>query len=328
MGVSCGKPHLHAVQGVFPHTPPHLRDLVFLRTIGTGNYSHVHLCRFKDCPVAVKVMNKSHLHKRLQVEHIFAEKEVLHLLRSPFIVRLIGTCQDEVNLYCVLEYVPGGELFNLLVRKNTLAKQEARFYLAEVVQAIADLHVINCMYRDLKPENILLTASGHIKLADFGFAKLLINEERTFTLCGTPEYLAPELIDGSGCDLRLDWWQVGVLLYEMMSGKTPFMDPNPYRMYEKILTKEPDLTGNWCDEETKSLLSGLLTKLPNSRMTEKQILSHCFFHKTVWKSLLDADPPFHPSLSSSFDTCYFEHFPEVHSTEVLEAGSEQEFSEY
>jgi serine/threonine protein kinase len=266
-------------------------------------------------------MNKALLHREKQVEHVFAEKQVLRLLHSPFIVRLLGTCQTDINLFCVMEYVAGGELFKLLVKRNKLAKAEAGFYLAEVVQALCCLHALRCLYRDLKPENILITATGHVKLADMGFAKLLSRDERTFTMCGTPEYIAPELISASGCGLELDWWQLGILLYEMLAGKTPFMDASPYRLYEKVLTAAPNLSYLVFDEDSSSLITGLLCKLPQQRLTQTQILNHSFFRTKL-------RPPHVPVITDPFDTSCFDVFAEEHSEEPLNSSLQRHFQDY
>lgn len=328
MGISCGRSQPGTVRDVSRITPIKPSDFHFLRVIGTGNYSHVHLTRLFDSPVAVKVMNKSHLLEQHQLSHIFTEKRVLQLVKSPFVVGLIGTCQDELNLYCVLEYAAGGELFRLMVRKDTLTKKEAQFYLAEVVQALSHLHAIKCLYRDLKPENVLLAGNGHVKLGDLGFAKLLLDQDRTYTLCGTPEYLAPELITGAGCGLELDWWQVGALLYEMLSGKTPFADANPYRLYEKILTSTPNLSLPCFDPDSKQFISSLLIKNPAHRISQAQIYQHPFFQDINWKNLLDMKPPFIPAINDPFDAGYFETFSERHSEARLEGDQNELFSEY
>lgn len=303
-------------------------DFEFQRIIGTGNYSDVRLARLHGQPVAVKVMNKAHLHREKQVKHVFAEKRVLRLLHCQFVVEFLGTCQDDIYLYCVLEYVAGGEFFSLLTRKNQLPKAEACFYIAEIVKAFCSLHAIGCLYRDLKPENILIAANGHLKLADLGFAKLLGRNERTYTMCGTPEYLAPELIDANGCGLELDWWQLGILLYEILAGKTPFMDVSPYRLYEKILMSSPDLTLSVFDESSRSLLKGLLMKLPELRLTQTQILEHPFFRQTNWENLLQATPPYVPQLVDPFDASCFEQFAGEQSKERLASCLEREFADY
>lgn len=333
MGTNCSRQHPNIVLSVcdssaFGFHSLHPSDFSFQRVIGTGNYSEVRLARLHNQPVAVKVMNKAHLHKEKQVQHVFTEKRMLRILKSPFVVSILGTCQDDINLYCALEYVAGGELFSLLARRDQLPKAEACFYLAEIVKALCSLHAVNCLYRDLKPENVLLAANGHVKLADLGFCKLLGRNERTYTMCGTPEYLAPELIDATGCGLELDWWQVGILMYEILAGKTPFMDVSPYRLYEKILMASPDLTLGVFGENSRSLLKGLLMKSPGLRFTQTEILEHPFFHQTNWEDLLQATPPYVPQLTDPFDTSCFEQFTEEQSKERLESRLQKEFADY
>jgi protein kinase A len=333
MGISCGRQDPNTVPSVQESNSIlfqsiRLNDLALQRVIGTGNYAQVWLARLHDWPVAVKIMNKAHLHREKQVQHVFTEKRVLCLLRNPFIVNILGTCQDDINLFCVMDYAAGGELFSLMTRRDRLPKVEACFYIAEIVQGLCALHAINCLYRDIKPENVLLAANGHIKLADLGFAKLISRDERTYTKCGTPEYIAPEVIDGSGSGLELDWWQVGILLYEMLSGKTPFMDNSPYRLYEKVLTASPNLSSSLFDESSRSLLRGLLTKSPKKRITQAEIRAHPFFKQIIWEKLLQYTPPFVPRLVDPFDSSLFDQYSDERPTEELETFLQSEFEGY
>jgi len=141
--------------------------------------------------------------------------------------------QDSKRLYMLLEYVPGGELFSFLRRSVRLPDAAARFYAAEVALAFEYLHGLGVIYRDLKPENLLLSAAGHVKIADFGFAKIVA--DRTYSLCGTPEYLAPEIIQSTGHSRGADWWAFGILIFEMLAGYHPFQGDSPSVMYARIL---------------------------------------------------------------------------------------------
>ncbi len=147
--------------------------------------------------------------------------------------------QDAARLYMLCEYVPGGELFSYLRREGQLPEGAARFYAAEIVLAFEYLHSLSVLYRDLKPENLLLTAKGHVKITDFGFAKVVA--DRTYSLCGTPEYLAPEIIQSAGHGKGVDWWALGILLFEMMVGFPPFFADTPNGIYQKILAGAIDM---------------------------------------------------------------------------------------
>lgn len=219
-----------------------LSDFEVLRTLGTGSFGRVHLARsvHNQRFYAIKVLRKQHLVRMKQVEHVNNEREVLSLVRHPFLVNLWGTFQDPTFLYLVMDFVPGGELFTLLRSSRRFPQPVAKFYIAEVALAIDFLHSNDIIYRDLKPENILLGADGHLKLIDFGFAKH--TKERCWTLCGTPDYLAPEVISSKGYNKSVDWWALGVLLFEMLAGYPPFYteENNPIKLYEKILAGHID----------------------------------------------------------------------------------------
>ncbi|KAJ3246968.1 camp-dependent protein kinase catalytic subunit, partial [Borealophlyctis nickersoniae] len=169
-----------------------------MHTLGTGSFGRVHLVRLKSTGrhYAMKVLRKSEIVKLKQVEHTINEKKILEQLDFPFLVGMLGTFQDAHNLYLVLEYVQGGELFSYLRKSGRFPNHVARFYAAEVVMAFEYLHARDIIYRDLKPENLLLDHMGHIKITDFGFAKSV--PDVTWTLCGTPDYLAPEIIQSKG----------------------------------------------------------------------------------------------------------------------------------
>ena len=281
-----------------------------LRTVGTGSYSVVKLCLEKSTgePVVLKIMSKSHIIKKGQVEHIKNERAILSRVRSPFVEQLRATFQTPFSLYYVLEFIPGGELFKLLSDRSVLPAEEAVFYVAELVCGLKYLHGLNTLFRDLKPENVLIAGDGHIKIADFGFAKTLRPSEKTFTLCGTPEYLAPEVIERVGHGLCVDWWQLGIIVYEILYAVTPFADPSPYQLYENILSKK--LTFPNGTEVTKSFISGLLQKNPASRLSEEEICAHPFFAGVDWKRAerRELSPPFVPTLNSPTDTSNFDEY--------------------
>ena len=266
-------------------------------------------------------MLKSEILRLKQLSHIYSEKSILAGIRHPFIVRLYGTFQTSKYLGMLLEYAMGGELFTILRRQGKLNANVARFYAAEILLALEYLHSHQVVYRDLKPENILLDMAGHIKLTDFGFAKHLPVSDVTMTLCGTPEYLAPEIILGKGHGKAVDWWALGILIYEMVVGYPPFYDAHPFGIYEKILAGKlifPDHV----DTLTRDLISRLLQadkclRLGNLRNGATDIKMHPWFEGIHWDKLVGKlmTPPFKPSYRFEGDTGNFEPYPEVNLNE-------------
>ncbi|KAJ3356586.1 camp-dependent protein kinase catalytic subunit [Allomyces javanicus] len=194
-----------------------LADLEIKQTLGTGSFGRVHLVRLRSSGkyCAMKVLKKAEVVKHKQVEHTLNEKGILEQLDHPFLVGLHSTFQDSANLYLVLEYVNGGELFTYLRRSQRFSNNVAKFYAAEVVLAFEYMHSKDMIYRDLKPENLLLDAQGHIKITDFGFAKYV--PDITWTLCGTPDYLAPEIIQSRGYGKAVDCCYIWILCRSTIS---------------------------------------------------------------------------------------------------------------
>lgn len=236
---------------------------------------------------AMKVLRKSEIVRLKQVEHINSERDILERVRHPFVVELYATYQDSLNVYMLLSYIPGGELFSHLRRAGRFSADVTRFYLASIVLAIEYLHAKDIIYRDLKPENLLLDRTGYLRIADFGFAKVV--EDRTFTLCGTPEYLAPEIVLSQGHGKAVDWWALGILAFEMLAGYPPFFDDHPLGIYEKILRNEVAFPAH-IDPYAKDLIRGLLTadrskRLGNLRGGAKDVMTHAWFAGVDWGSL-------------------------------------------
>lgn len=243
-----------------------LQQFDFLHTVGTGTFGRVMLVRNRDTKqhFALKIMSIVEVVKLKQIEHVKNEKYILEQITHPFIIKLLWTHHSDQYLYMLLEYVPGGELFSLLRQSTKFDLKSAVFYAAEIVCAFEYLHGQDIVYRDLKPENILLDAEGHIKLADFGFSKKI--PHRTYTLCGTPEYLAPEIIQSKGHNSGADWWALGVLIYEMLSGSPPFYDENTIKIYDKILHARFSEWPRHFDSCTRDLIKKLLMPDPNRRL--------------------------------------------------------------
>lgn len=294
-----------------------LDDFILLRTLGTGTFGRVHLSRYAasdDRFFAIKVMKKSEIIRLSQLEHVYCEKQLLSHLKHPFIVALYATFQTKESLFMVMEYVIGGELFSYLRRATRFCQYTTVFYAAEIVLALEYLHAYDIVYRDLKPENLLLDAQGHIKLTDFGFAKVLY-KQKTWTLCGTPEYLAPEIILGKGHDKMVDWWALGILVFEMLAGYPPFFDQDNYSIYEKIL-KGVYLFPPYVDELGRDFVRRLLVVDPNLRLGSKrgavEVMEHSFFSRIAWRDLYEKkiEPPFIPQVAHSGDAGNFEKYQE------------------
>lgn len=286
-----------------------------LKVIGKGSFGKVMQVRKKDTGriYALKTIRKAHIAQRPgEITHILAERTVLALVTNPFIVPLKFSFQNPDKLYLVMSFVNGGELFYHLQREGKFNQDRSRFYAAELLCALEHLHGFNVVYRDLKPENILLDYTGHIALCDFGLCKLNMSEtEKTNTFCGTPEYIAPELLESQGYTKTVDWWTLGVLLYEMMTGLPPFYDENVNTMYQRILTN-PLVFPQEMPSEARSVMTGLLQKDPTKRLGlngGEEIKRHAFFARYIdWNKLLAKriPPPFKPSVESALDTANFD----------------------
>ena len=207
-----------------------------------------------------------------------------------------STYKDEKNLLMLMEFVPGGEIFSHLRKRGRFSVSMTRFYIASIVLAIQYLHAMDIVYRDLKPENLLLDERGYLKITDFGFAKVV--PDRTWTLCGTPEYLAPEIITSKGHGKGVDWWALGVLMYELLSGKGPFDGKDANEVFLKIMTLSPTFDQDQFSPQCRDLLSQLLEKEPRARPSTTEIMKHPFFATVDWEALVrkEVDVPLVPNV--------------------------------
>lgn len=206
-----------------------------IKTIGTGAYGRVYLIKDKKThkSYALKALKKSKIIESNQLEHSYSERTILAQLNNQFIITLHRFIQDSKFLYFILDYIPGGELYTLIRSEATFKSDNARFYVAQIIHALDYLHTNKIIYRDLKPENILFDNQGYLKLTDFGTAKVI--DGKTYTLIGTPTYLAPEVVLKQGYYLAADWWSLGVLTYEMIVGIDPWDENDPNMIYQKII---------------------------------------------------------------------------------------------
>uniref|UniRef100_A0A8C1IUF1 Serine/threonine-protein kinase Sgk1 n=1 Tax=Cyprinus carpio TaxID=7962 RepID=A0A8C1IUF1_CYPCA len=290
-------------------------DFDFLKVIGKGSFGKVLLAKRKRDGkyYAIKVLQKKVILNRREQKHIMAERNVLlKNVKHPFLVGLHYSFQTTDKLYFVLDFVNGGELFFHLQKERTFPEPRAKFYIAEMACALGYLHSLNIVYRDLKPENILLDSQGHIALTDFGLCKEGISQaDTTTTFCGTPEYLAPEVLRKQPYDNTVDWWCLGSVLYEMLYGLPPFYSRDTHEMYDNILHKELVMrpgasTAAW------SILQALLEKDNTRRLGYRddfnEVKGHEFFSFINWDDLEQKKlpPPFSPSVESQYDISNFD----------------------
>ena len=340
-------------------------DFEPLKIIGKGAFGEVRVCRYipNNTIVAIKKMKKEEMHKKNQVLHVRAERDVLSEAKNEWIVDLKFSFQDQNYLYLGMEFLPGGDLMSLLMARDILPEQEAKFYAAEIVMAIESVHKLDCIHRDLKPDNVLIDSDGHIKLSDFGLTKKLDiklidnnlqNELRNFgnnnfgsngnsrfknlsyaqqfsqfksmkskkrrafaySTVGTPDYIAPEVIRQKGYGQEIDWWSLGVIMFEMMIGYPPFFSESSTETCKKILDWKNTLNirpeAN-ISKEAEDILRKLITD-PENRLGVNgadEIKSHPFFKGIDWNHIKETlIPPFIPDLKNNFDTKYFDEFEE------------------
>merc|ERR550525_1424393 len=237
-------------------------DFEFLKVIGRGAFGKVMQVKYKKNGeiYAMKILRKKQIVARNQVEHTKSERKILQALQHPFLIKLRFAFQTDSKLYFVLDYFKGGELFFHLKKRRKFTEAEARIFVAEVALALGHLHSLDIIYRDLKPENILLHETGHICLTDFGLSKDLDpNIPEAHTFCGTPEYLAPEIVSHQGHGKAVDWWSLGILCYELCIGIPPFYHQNLNTMYSKITKDAPKFPVS-LSKECQDLVSQLLVK--------------------------------------------------------------------
>jgi CRP-like cAMP-binding protein len=300
-----------------------LDTLVVKATLGCGAFGRVKLCMYKENEefYALKCQAKVAITESSLQEHVLNELRVMRRIDHPFIAKLFCALQDNRHIYFVLELLQGGELFTHLRNRGKLSEQTARFYSASVVYAFSTLHAKRIAYRDLKPENLVMDSNGYCKLVDFGLAKQL-HSGKTWTLCGTPDYLAPEIILNEGHDLAVDYWALGVLIFEMVVGAPPFYAEDPMEVYEKILTGTPAMptffTRNLSDLIKKLLRSQQAKRLGNTRGGTAAVIKHKWFSTFDWQGLekMDMKPPYKPAVVSKDDIANFDVFDEGEEPEV------------
>lgn len=306
-------------------------DFEILKLIGKGTFGQVFQVRKKDTKriYAMKVLSKKVIVQKKEIQHTIGERNILvrtATTESPFIVGLKFSFQTAADLYLVTDYMSGGELFWHLQKEGRFVEERAKFYIAELILALRHLHQHDIVYRDLKPENILLDANGHIALCDFGLSKAnLAKNDTTNTFCGTTEYLAPEvLLDEAGYTKMVDFWSLGVLVFEMCCGWSPFYAEDTQQMYKNIAFGKVRFPRDALSADGRSFVKGLLNRNPSHRLGAKgdaeELMAQPFFHDVDWDALSKklCPPPFKPKLKGELDTSNFD--PEF--TNALNPGGE------
>ena len=290
-------------------------DFEPLKLIGTGSSSKVLLVRFNQNKhlYAMKILSKNQIKLNKQEEHSKTERDLMVKFNFPFLVNIKFAFQDENKLYIVSEFLQGGDMYFHMHHSNIqFTEEKAKFYIIEIILALEFLHQNNVIYRDLKPENILMDSNGHIKISDFGLSKILENsKDKAYTLCGTLQYLAPEILKSRGYDKSVDWWSLGCIFYEMLTGKLPFrikgnlINPNVFEEKIKFDGISNPLAVN--------LISQLLVVNPKKRigygdLDAKKIKEHPYFNEVDWNKYLNKniEPPFIPKIEGELDLKYFD----------------------
>ena len=287
-------------------------DFQIVKVLGTGAFGKVSLVYNEELKryFAMKSLKKEYIKKYQQTKHTKEERKIMEKIDYPFISKLYYAFQTKKSLFMITEFMAGGEMFHHLHECGHFDENRTRFYIAELVLAIDHLHKNNILYRDLKPENILLDEIGHIKLTDFGLSKIMnnIEKDKTYTVCGTPIYVAPEVLSGRGYNKLVDWWSLGVLLYEFLAGYSPFREMKnriDLNIYKRKLKQDPLISDTAFD---------LIKKLCQTNVEErlgknvKDIKNHKFFEDIDWVKLekKQITPPFKPKIRYQGDVRNFD----------------------
>uniref|UniRef100_A0AAQ5XIY2 Protein kinase C n=1 Tax=Amphiprion ocellaris TaxID=80972 RepID=A0AAQ5XIY2_AMPOC len=287
-------------------------DFVLHKMLGKGSFGKVFLAELKKTGkfFAVKALKKDVVLMDDDVECTMVERRVLSLAwENPFLTHLYCTFQTKENLFFVMEYLNGGDLMFHIQNCHKFDLHRATFYAAEIICGLQFLHSRGIIYRDLKLDNVLLDSDGHIKIADFGMCKENMQDDsRTSTFCGTPDYIAPEILLGQKYNSSVDWWSFGVLLYEMLIGQSPFHGRDEEELFQSIRTDNPAYP-QWLSKAAKDILVKLFVREPEERLGVKgNIRQHSFFSSTDWNALEQRQvaPPFRPTLTSPSDCSNFD----------------------
>jgi serine/threonine protein kinase len=292
-----------------PSLPKLVRDInqfLFIKVIGKGTFGKVILAKNKDDGelYALKCVKKDYIIKTKNLENIRNEKILLEGIDSPFIIRLHFTFQNKEKIFFAFSYCNGGELFFHLSKNRRFKEDYVKIYAAEIYIALSYLHEKKIIYRDLKPENIILDKNGHIKIIDFGLAKGNVNKNNLISsICGTNEYIPPEVISGSKYSFNFDWWGFGIIIYEMLYGFPPFVDQTKSTLFKKIKDTEPNYEAQKISSEAKDLMKQLLKKDLKERISPLNIPDHPWFKGINFDDIKNfkVNAPFVPKIKNEDD---------------------------
>jgi len=340
-------------------------DFKIIKTIGKGAFGEVRVVVEKNSEqvYALKMMSKKEMIAKKQVSHIQAERNLLAAADNEWLVKMNFSFQDNTWLYLVMEYCAGGDLMTILMRDDILSEPQTRFYMSELSQAIKSVHDLKFVHRDLKPDNVLISNTGHVKLSDFGLAKGFASKEQDyinkyekekekikqggpvrksrtqykrdrklmFSTVGTPDYIAPEVFSQKGYGVEVDWWSLGVIMFECLVGYPPFYAEQPLQTCRKIVNykrtlKIPSEAG--LSREAKDILLKLICSA-RVRAGYAEIRRHQFFKSCPWDDLFKMKPPFVPDLKSEIDTSNFDEFDEAPVIDKhIESSKENKFQDF
>ena len=333
-------------------------DFTSVKVIGRGAFGEVRLVQKNDTGhvYAMKILRKAEMHEKEQIAHVRAERDILMEADNPWVVRMYYSFQDTYNLYLVMEFLPGGDMMALLIKKDILQEKEAKFYIAETALAIDSIHKLDFIHRDIKPDNLLLDSKGHIKLSDFGLCTGLKKAHRTdfyreiatydlmqkysvdsrhkaftwkknrrtlaYSTVGTPDYIAPEVFQQTGYSNTCDWWSLGVILYEMLFGYPPFCSDKPQDTYHKIMNWRQTLVFPVeiaISAQAENVIRKLLCDV-EQRLGYKngieELKAHSFFRDIDWEHIRDRPAAIPINVKSMHDTSNFDDFSETTNFDI------------
>lgn len=273
-------------------------DFEIIRKVGEGAFAQVYQARRKSDGqmVAIKEVHQEAIESEEMMRAVVAEMRILAAINHPFIVKFHGSYSSKRNFNFVMDFLAGGELFFHLEQVERFSEPQVQFYAAEIALALSHLHSVKIIYRDLKPENCVLDKDGHVVITDFGLAKANVTSDAN-TLCGTAEYLAPEFLRGEPHNKAVDWWSLGILIYEMLTGELPFTSDDKDKLWEYILVKPLNLENPLLSAKAKALLKRLLDRDADSRLqTLEDLMKQEFFAGLDWDAVMKKKitPPIKP----------------------------------
>eukprot|EP01017_Pseudomicrothorax_dubius_P037724 TRINITY_DN5571_c0_g1_i12.p1 TRINITY_DN5571_c0_g1~~TRINITY_DN5571_c0_g1_i12.p1 ORF type:complete len:695 (+),score=193.25 TRINITY_DN5571_c0_g1_i12:402-2486(+) len=273
-----------------------LETLIFIKKLGAGMFGNVYLVKSREVDklYALKCVSKVQILNQNLQKYLVQEKVVLGMISNPFIMQFIRTFKDSNFIYFLTEFIRGMEMFDAIREIGLLNTSESQFYCASLILGLEYLHSQNIIYRDLKPENVMVDDRGYVRLIDLGTAKIMKNKSaRTFTIIGTPHYMAPEVLTGKGYTLNVDLWSIGVCLYEFVCGQVPFGEEaeEPYDIYEEIIKKDVKYPSFLKDKKAKKFLDQLLSKIPEQRLgtSYAALKAHAWFDNFDWDRLMEKE---------------------------------------